>query len=275
MTYIERSITPYIQKAEKNFKAVLITGARQTGKSTLLKQLFPERKYVTFDDPFLEDQAIRNANMFMTLNQPPVTFDEVQRVPDLFRYIKIECDSRNEYGLYCLSGSQPFRLMQTVSESLSGRVSIVELAGLSLREIQVDSFNRPFLPTMEYVADRQTTVRKPENIWQLIHRGSYPELYQNPDLDWQQFYASYVKTYLERDVRELSAVHDLNAFRRFMIAVAARTGQMVNFSNIAEEIGKDAATIRNWMSIRYHLFTGTIHTFCAETRDQNSKSIFS
>ncbi len=249
MTYIERSITPYIQKAEKNFKAVLITGARQTGKSTLLKQLFPERKYVTFDDPFLEDQAIRNANMFMTLNQPPVTFDEVQRVPDLFRYIKIECDSRNEYGLYCLSGSQPFRLMQTVSESLSGRVSIVELAGLSLREIQVDSFNRPFLPTMEYVADRQTTVRKPENIWQLIHRGSYPELYQNPDLDWQQFYASYVKTYLERDVRELSAVHDLNAFRRFMIAVAARTGQMVNFSNIAEEIGKDAATIRNWMSI--------------------------
>lgn len=249
MTYIERSITPYIQKAEKNFKAVLITGARQTGKSTLLKQLFPERKYVTFDDPFLEDQAIRNANMFMTLNQPPVTFDEVQRVPDLFRYIKIECDSRNEYGLYCLSGSQPFRLMQTVSESLSGRVSIVELAGLSLREIQVDSFNRPFLPTMEYVADRQTTVRKPENIWQLIHRGSYPELYQNPDLDWQQFYASYVKTYLERDVRELSAVHDLDAFRRFMIAVAARTGQMVNFSNIAEEIGKDAATIRNWMSI--------------------------
>ena len=202
MVYIERSITPYVQKAEKNFKAVLITGARQAGKSTLLKKLFPNRKYITFDDPFIEEQAIRNAGMFMTLNQPPVTFDEVQRVPDLFRYIKIECDKRDEYGLYCLSGSQPFRLMQNVSESLSGRISIVELTGLSLREIQRDTFDKPFLPTMDYVMERQKTARQPENIWQIIHRGSFPELYQNPDLDWQQFYASYIKTYLERDVRE-------------------------------------------------------------------------
>ena len=249
MKYIERSISSYIQKAEKSFKAVLVTGARQTGKSTLLKQLFPDKKYVTFDDPFLEDQAKQNANMFMSLNQPPVTFDEVQRVPNLFRYIKIECDSRNEYGLYCLSGSQPFKLMKSVSESLSGRVSIVELAPLSLREIQGDRFARPFLPTMDYILERQTSVRKPDNLWQIIHRGCYPELYQNPDLDWQQFYASYVKTYLERDVRDLSAVQDLDTFRRFMTAVAARTGQMVNYANIADEVGRDAVTIKNWMSI--------------------------
>lgn len=249
MVYIERSITPYIQKAEKNFKAVLITGARQTGKSTLLKKMFPSRKYITFDDPFIEEQAINNAGMFMTLNQPPVTFDEVQRIPDLFRYIKIECDKRDEYGLYCLSGSQPFRLMQNVSESLSGRISIVELAGLSLREIQRDTFDKPFLPTMDYVMERQKTARQPENIWQIIHRGSFPELYQNPELDWQQFYASYIKTYLERDVRELSAVQNLDVFRRFMVAVAARTGQMVNYSNIADEVGRDAATIKNWFSI--------------------------
>ena len=249
MQYIERSIAPYIQKAEKNFKAVLITGARQTGKSTLLKQLFPGKKYVTFDDPFLEDQAKQNTNLFMSLNQPPVTFDEVQRVPELFRYIKIECDNRNEYGLYCLSGSQPFKLMKSASESLSGRVSIVELATLSLREIQGDRFDKPFLPTMEYVLERQSSVRKADNLWQIIHRGCYPELYQNPDLDWQQFYASYVKTYLERDVRELSAVQNLDVFRRFMIAVAARTGQMVNYANIADEVGRDAATIKNWMSI--------------------------
>ena len=249
MVYIERSITPYIQKAEKNFKAVLITGARQAGKSTLLKKLFPSRKYITFDDPFIEEQAIQNAGMFMTLNQPPVTFDEVQRIPDLFRYIKIECDKRDEYGLYCLSGSQPFRLMQNVSESLSGRISIVELAGLSLREIQRDTFDKPFLPTMDYVMERQKTARQPENIWEIIHRGSFPELYQNPDLDWQQFYASYIKTYLERDVRELSAVQNLDVFRRFMVAVAARTGQMVNYANIADEVGRDAATIRNWFSI--------------------------
>ena len=185
----------------------------------------------------------------MTLNQPPVTFDEVQRIPDLFRYIKIECDKRDEYGLYCLSGSQPFRLMQNVSESLSGRISIVELAGLSLREIQRDTFDKPFLPTMDYVMERQKTARQPENIWQIIHRGSFPELYQNPELDWQQFYASYIKTYLERDVRELSAVQNLDVFRRFMVAVAARTGQMVNYSNIADEVGRDAATIKNWFSI--------------------------
>ena len=249
MVYIERSITPYVQKAEKNFKAVLITGARQAGKSTLLKKLFPSRKYITFDDPFIEEQAIRNAGMFMTLNQPPVTFDEVQRVPDLFRYIKIECDKRDEYGLYCLSGSQPFRLMQNVSESLSGRISIIELAGLSLREIQGDTFDQPFLPSMDYVMERQKTARQPENIWQIIHRGSFPELYQNPELDWQQFYASYIKTYLERDVRELSAVQNLDVFRRFMVAVAARTGQMVNYANIADEVRRDAATIRNWFSI--------------------------
>lgn len=249
MVYIERSITPYVQKAEKNFKAVLITGARQAGKSTLLKKLFPSRKYITFDDPFIEEQAIQNAGMFMTLNQPPVTFDEVQRIPDLFRYIKIECDKRDEYGLYCLSGSQPFRLMQNVSESLSGRISIIELAGLSLREIQRDTFNQPFLPSMDYVMERQKTARQPENIWQIIHRGSFPELYQNPELDWQQFYAGYIKTYLERDVRELSAVQNLDVFRRFMVAVAARTGQMVNYANIADEVGRDAATIRNWFSI--------------------------
>jgi len=249
MVYIERSITPYVQKAEKNFKAVLITGARQAGKSTLLKKLFPSRKYITFDDPFIEEQAIQNAGMFMTLNPPPVTFDEVQRIPDLFRYIKIECDKRDEYGLYCLSGSQPFRLMQNVSESLSGRISIIELAGLSLREIQRDTFDQPFLPSMDYVMERQKTARQPENIWQIIHRGSFPELYQNPDLDWQQFYASYIKTYLERDVRELSAVQNLDVFRRFMVAVAARTGQMVNYANIADEVGRDAATIRNWFSI--------------------------
>ena len=221
----------------------------RAGKSTLLKKLFPSRKYITFDDPFIEEQAIQNAGMFMTLNQPPVTFDEVQRIPDLFRYIKIECDKRDEYGLYCLSGSQPFRLMQNVSESLSGRISIIELAGLSLREIQGDTFDQPFLPSMDYVMERQKTARQPENIWQIIHRGSFPELYQNPELDWQQFYASYIKTYLERDVRELSAVQNLDVFRRFMVAVAARTGQMVNYANIADEVGRDAATIRNWFSI--------------------------
>lgn len=249
MEYIDRSIEDCILNADESFKAVLLTGARQTGKSTVLKKLFPGKKYVTFDDPFMEEQAKNSANMFMELHQSPIVFDEVQRVPELFRYIKIKCDEREEKGLFDLSGSQPFRLMQNVSESLSGRVCIIELAALSLREIQRDTFNKPFLPTMDYILERQKTVKKTENIWKIIHRGSYPELYQNPDLDWQSFYGSYVKTYLERDVRELSAVQDLDAFRRFMIAVAARTGQMVNYANIADEVSKDVGTIRNWMAI--------------------------
>ncbi len=185
----------------------------------------------------------------MELNAPPIIFDEVQYVPGLFRYLKMECDRRNERGLYCLSGSQPFKLMERVSESLSGRVCIIELATLSMREIMGDNFTRPFLPTMEYVLERRRNVKKPESIWAIIHRGGYPELWQNPDLDWQQFYASYVKTYLERDVRDLSAVHDLDVFRRFLSAVAARTGQIVNYANIADEVRVDASTVRKWMSI--------------------------
>ncbi len=249
MEYVKRAMEGTAAEAAKNFKALLVTGARQTGKSTMLTHLFPNARYVTFDDPFLEEQARENDGMFLTLHEPPAIFDEIQYVPELFRCLKIECDRREGYGLYYLSGSQPFRLMERVSESLSGRVCILELAGLSLREIQGDPCNAPFLPTMEYVLRRKKTVKKPANIWQIIHRGGYPELWAHPQLSWQQFYASYVKTYLERDVRQLSAVQDLDAFRRFMITAAARTGQMVNYANLASEVGRDAGTIRNWLSI--------------------------
>lgn len=248
MAYIHRSIEEKLKKSAGTYKAVLVTGPRQVGKSTLLKKVFEERKYISLDDPFLEQQAKDNGSMFMMLNQPPVTIDEIQRAPELFRYIKIKCDDTDETGLFCLSGSQQFKLMKNVSETLSGRISIIELAGLSLREIQGDPFNQRFLPTMEYVLERQKTVKVPENIWEVIHRGSYPAL-QNSELEWSAFYADYVRTYIERDVRELSAVQDLNAFQRFMIAVAARTGEILNYSNIADEVGKDVVTIKNWISI--------------------------
>jgi hypothetical protein len=248
MTYIKRSIEESLVKSVKTFKATLVTGPRQVGKSTLLKTLFKDRKYASLDDPFLEQQAKENGNMFMMLNQPPITLDEVQRAPILLRYIKMKCDETEDRGLFCLSGSQQFRLMRDVSETLSGRIDIVELAGLSLREIQGDGFNKRFLPTMEYVLERQQTAKCPDNIWEIIHRGSYPEL-QDQQVQWSAFYADYVKTYIERDVRELSAVQDLDAFRRFMIATAARTGEVLNYSNIASEIGKDVNTVKNWISI--------------------------
>lgn len=248
MNYINRSIEDVIRKVEKTFKCVLVTGTRQTGKSTLLKKLFPNKKYVAIDDPFIEEQAKQNANMFMMLNPPPAIYDEVQRVPELFRYIKIECDKNDKKGLFCLSGSQPFELMKNASESLAGRVDIIELAGLSLREINGDSFNEPFVPDMEYLEKRNKTVKPVDNIWEIIHRGSYPEL-QDKSVEWSAYYSSYVKTYLERDVRQLSAVQNLDDFRRFMVAAAARTGQMINYASIANEIGKDLNTIKSWISI--------------------------
>ena len=248
MKYIERALEKKLLEVIKNYKSVLITGSRQVGKSTLLKNIFPDYKYVSLDDPFLEQQAKENGSMFMMLNPPPVIIDEVQHAPELFRYIKIKCDESEERGLFCLSGSQQFKLMKNVSETLSGRISIIELNGLSLREIQRDPFSERFIPTLDYIQERQKTAKAPANIWEIIHRGSYPEL-QNPQMDWGTYYADYVKTYIERDVRELSAVQDLDSFKRFVIAAAARTGEVLNCSNIANEVGKDAVTIKNWISI--------------------------
>ncbi len=248
MKYIRRAVEERILQEARTYKTVLVTGARQVGKSTLLKRLLPNCKYVTLDDPFVEEQASQNSGMFMTMNRPPVIIDEVQRATALFRYIKMKCDESEEKGLFYLSGSQQFHLMREVSETMSGRASIIELAGLSLREMSGDSFARPFIPTSAYVTERQKSAIPPENIWEVIHRGSYPEL-QQPEMEWNSFYANYVKTYIERDVRELTAVQDLDSFRRFMIAAAARTGSVLNYSNIADEIGKDVNTVKKWISI--------------------------
>ena len=248
MEYIHRAIEDIVKESANNFKAVLVTGARQTGKSTLLKHLYPEIREISFDDPFAEEQAKNNPDMFMMLNEPPVFLDEIQYVPSLFRYIKMSCDKSNDKGLFFLSGSQPFKLMDMVSDSLAGRIAIIEMTPLSLREIMNDEFKTPFLPTLEYIQERNISVKKPDNIWKIIHRGGYPEI-QDQNMDWNMYFSSYIKTYLERDVRELAAVQDLDAFRRFMVACAARTGQMLNYANIAEEVGKDANTIKNWISI--------------------------
>lgn len=248
MNYIERTIESFITETSKSFKAILVTGARQTGKSTLIKHLFPNLKEISFDDPFMEDQARDDPITFMMLNKPPIFLDDIQYVPSLFRFIKMSCDQNNQKGLFVLSGSQPFRLIHLASDSLAGRIAIIELSPLSLREIMGDRFNKPFVPTLEYIQERSKTAKQPNNIWEIIHRGGYPELY-NSNISWNMFYANYLRTYLERDVRELSAVQNLVQFRKFMVACAARTGQMLNLSNIAKEVGKDLNTIKHWISI--------------------------
>lgn len=185
----------------------------------------------------------------MEVNPPPVTIDEIQHAPILFRYIKQECDRRKgEKGLFCLSGSQPFHLMKGVSESLAGRVRILEMSGLSIREITGDGCTEHFLPTEKFVIGRARAITKIPPIWNVIHRGGYPEL-QNRRTVWSEYYSDYVKTYLERDVRALAAVQDLGSFRQFMVAAASRTAQVLNYSNIADEIGRDVGTVKKWMSI--------------------------
>lgn len=248
MDYINRAIEDVIIKSAKSFKAILVTGARQTGKSTILRHLFPDIKEISFDDPFVEEQAKDNPDMFMMLNEPPIFMDEIQYVPSLFRYIKMSCDKSEDRGLFYLSGSQPFKLMDMASDSLAGRIAIVEMTPLSLREIMGSGCKTPFLPTMEYIKERKDDAKNPSNVWEIIHRGGYPQM-QDKDVSWSMYFSSYIKTYLERDVRELAAVQDLDTFRRFMVACAARTGQMLNYSSIADEVGKDANTIKKWISI--------------------------
>ncbi len=248
MEYKHRALETLTEEIFRTSKCVLVTGARQTGKSTMLQKLFPDLTYVTLDDDFVKDQANENPRFFMEMNPPPAIIDEIQKAPALFPLVKIRCDQSPRKGLFCLSGSQPFTLMQSASESLAGRVGILELSPLSLREINQDAFNQPFVPTMDYFRARSASAVRPENLWNMIHRGGYPEVLDE-NVKWNIFYSSYVSTYLEKDVRSVTAVQDLSDFRKFMVAVAARTGQMLNYSNIADEVGKDRNTIRHWISI--------------------------
>ena len=149
--------------------------------------------------------------------------------------------------MFILSGSQKLELMKGMSESLAGRVSISELTGLSMREIYGVKFNRHFIPTDAYIKEREKEIVKYDNIWEIIHKGSYPELY-DIDRDWQEYYSSYVATYLERDINELVAADGIT-FTKFLTAVAARTGELLNYSNIAGDVGVSEPTIKNWISI--------------------------
>ena len=249
--YVNRHLEVVLQKASKMFGAVLVTGPRQVGKTTLLRKFSQDAAYVTLDDPMQLHAAIEEPATFFKDNEPPVFVDEIQYAPNLFPYIKMQVDAKQGKGLFYLSGSQQFKLMKNVGESLAGRLGILNLLGFSMREYQNSSFNEAFLPTQEYFARRKTEL-KPlsyDELWQLIHRGSMPDLLLNSDFDWQLFYASYVKTYIERDVRELTQVGDEVKFIKFMIATASITGQLLNLTSLARDVGISVATAERWLSI--------------------------
>ena len=250
MNYIKRHAEEVIKKQEKMFKVILITGARQVGKTTLLKNIKPDIKYITFDDMILAQQAIEEPGLFLKSNTTPIIIDEVQYAPEILRYIKMNVDETDEKARFYLTGSQQFNLMKNVSESLAGRVGILNLLGLSLREIKGDSFKNEFVPTKEYIENRQNTAKKVsyEEVWKYIYQGSMPAIYSD-DMDVEMFYATYVNTYIERDVRNLTQVGDTMSFLKFMTAIASRIGQMLNLDSIANEIGVSVPTVQRWLSI--------------------------
>ena len=250
MYSIIRHIEPVVERRARNSKAILLTGPRQVGKSTLFKHLFSSANQVTFDDDLMLAQASEDVGLFLMNNPCPLMIDEVQKCPSIFNRLKIVLDNTDKLSNFYLTGSQKLQLMENVSDSLAGRISIVELEGLSLREINGVNFNRHFVPTEEYLSEREKHLKKyGADIWTTIHRGSYPELYANPEREWVDYYQSYVKTYLERDVNKLIKTKNHLTFVRFMTAVAARTGQIINYANIASELDVSEVTVKEWISI--------------------------
>ena len=247
MAYIHRAFTETLKNRVQYSKCTLVIGARQVGKSTLIRHEFADYNRANFDDYLTRLQAKEEPKLFFLNNPSPLFIDEVQKEPAILEEIKRIVDESNDRGMFILSGSQKLTLMKGVSESLAGRVSVCELNGLSLREIHHVSFNRHFIPTDEYIKAREKQLVSYDQIWEIIHKGSYPELYDIPR-DWQDFYASYLATYIERDIHELISADSIT-FTKFLTAVAARTGEILNYANIAGNVGVSEPTVKTWLSI--------------------------
>lgn len=249
MAYISREVEDNLKKMVNAFKVVLLTGPRQVGKSTLLRQVYGDAySYVTLDDMLDLQMAQADPKLFFINHPGRLIIDEVQYCPELFREIKRLVDQKDDPGQYILTGSQTFSLMQNVSESLAGRVGILELKPLSTREILGQRKNTPFKPSLDLFHADPSDISY-SDLWEIIHRGSMPELYRNPSLDPESYYASYVSTYIQRDVRQISAIQDLNMFSRFITALAARTSQELNYAHLAQDLGLDQKTVKAWIGI--------------------------
>ncbi|MBI2875490.1 MAG: ATP-binding protein [Candidatus Tectomicrobia bacterium] len=247
--YFRRTLEPVIRRAAEEFPVVVLTGPRQSGKTTLLKTLFGKTYgYISLELPDVQAAAASDPRSFIEMYAPPVIFDEVQYVPHLLPYIKERVDAtRNRYGQYLLTGSQNLLLMERVTESLAGRAAMLRLLPLSRRE----AAGRPEAPLpwepRWSPATRETLSGR--DLWNSFLRGGYPELTVHPKRDITLWHASYVQTYLERDVRTLRQVGDLVQFQVFLRALAARCAQLLNLAELARDLGVAVNTAKAWLSV--------------------------
>lgn len=249
--YYERTIETAIRKISETFPVLIVTGPRQIGKTTLLTKMAEQnRKIVSLDNPTIRAFAKNDPELFLQRYAPPVLIDEVQYAPELFDYIKVYVDKEKSMGDFWLTGSQTFRMMQKVTESLAGRAGVVRMLGLSNSEINESRFPA-FHVDIPKLAERMNTTKpmKLLELYERIFKGSMPRLYENESVDKEQYYESYLETYISRDIKDLSQVADETAFLNYMNIIAARTATNVNYETIAGEAGISAPTAKHWLSI--------------------------
>jgi len=249
--YIKRTIETFFSEAKDQFPVLLVTGPRQVGKTTFFRHLCSkERRYTSLDDPMVCRIAKEDPALFLQRFPPPVVIDEIQYAPELLPYIKMTVDAERSPGMFWLTGSQQFHVMKGVSESLAGRVGILNLLGFSRSEL-IGNTSGPFLPDPVALRKRLENSAPLDliSLYEQIWRGSFPAIALDNEMDRDFFYRSYVQTYLQRDVRDLSHVGDEMAFLRFLRAAAARTAQMLNLSDLARDADVASNTAKQWLSI--------------------------
>lgn len=252
MKYITRNLETVVSQVTKEYPVVLVTGPRQVGKTTMLQKLMEgtERGYVSLDDLNERSIAKTDPELFLQMHKPPVLIDEVQYAPELFTYIKIHVDQNHEPGAFWLTGSQVFKLMRGVQESLAGRVAVLSMTSLSQAEI-CGSEMEPFSVDLDALTKRAKIRAAADirDIYERIYRGSMPAIVSGANSNSQIFYSSYLSTYIERDVKELSDAIDSLKFLNFITAAAARCGQMLNVAEIARDADINQKQAKDWLSI--------------------------
>lgn len=247
--YIKRAIEQQLAGQFASAKALAVTGARQVGKTTMTSHLFPDIRRINMKDSRLLAAATEDPRAFLNGFGCPLFIDEVQNATFLLDDIKVILDEVRTKRNYLFSGSQKWSLMKGLSESLAGTVSVLELTTLSLRELYQVACPLPFSPNADYLLEREKHLVSYGELWSHIHKGFYPELYDDDPREWSVFYRDYVSTYIEKDVYDILKVRDQRTFYRFLVSVAARTGSVLNYSNIAEDCGIDSETVKNWITV--------------------------